>query len=250
MDAHRLEGAGRRVLLVVRLVAQCPAHHAGELAGGGERARRHDGARDAARLALLAIVIEHVGDRRLVGGVEEIGGALALAAHPHIERAVMHEGKAAFLPVELHRGDADVHHHRIDLRHADAGERGAHRGEALGMEHETALVSRCHRLACRDGIGIPVEGVHVCARLEKGTAVAARAEGCIDDRHARRRADRGDHLVEQHGDVGRLRRHAAPPFRAAAISLAQLACAPFHAASMRASSSGFQTKKKSPAPWK
>ena len=48
MDTDRLESAGGRVFLVMRLVAQRAAHHGGELAGPLQRARIHDRAGDPA----------------------------------------------------------------------------------------------------------------------------------------------------------------------------------------------------------
>ena len=49
-------------------------------------------------------------------------------AHPHVERAAEPEREAAIGLIELHRGDADVHHDAIDglkaLRGADLGEIG------------------------------------------------------------------------------------------------------------------------------
>ena len=56
MDAQRLEGARRRILLRARLVADRLADDVGELAGPLDRARGDDRAGDAARLRLLAIV--------------------------------------------------------------------------------------------------------------------------------------------------------------------------------------------------
>ena len=89
------------------------------------------------------------------------------------------------------------------------------------------------------------------ARFEQRGGVTARAEGRIDDGHAGARGDRGDHLVEQHGDVGGiLRHHAALPFLAPAISFSQAACALFHSGPISFNCCGAQTKKKSPAAWK
>ena len=166
----------------------------------------------------------------------------------------MHEGKAACPLVELHRGNADVHHDGIDLGDADGGQLLAHRRKAGRMERKATIVARHQRLPGSDGIGIAVEGVDTGTGLEQRGGVAARAKGRIDDGHARLRLERGEHFIEQHRDVGsragEFGRHSATPLRAAATSLAQLACAPFHSGPMPASSAGFQMKKNSPAPWK
>ena len=49
-------------------------------------------------------------------------------AHPHVERAAEPEREAALGLIELHRGDADIHHDAVDrvdaLRGADLGEVG------------------------------------------------------------------------------------------------------------------------------
>jgi hypothetical protein len=51
------------------------AHDLGELAGALDRPRGDDRAGDAARLRLLAIAVDDVGDLGFVGLVEEVGGA-------------------------------------------------------------------------------------------------------------------------------------------------------------------------------
>src|SRR3546814_16297597 len=54
----------------------------------------------AARLALVAIMEKHIGDRGLVGAVQPVGGAFALLRHAHVERTILLERKAALAPVE------------------------------------------------------------------------------------------------------------------------------------------------------
>ena len=77
-------------------------------------ARLDDGARDRAGAALLAVVVEDVGEFRFRRLVDEVGGARALALHAHVERAVAAEREAALRLVELHGGDADVEHDAVD----------------------------------------------------------------------------------------------------------------------------------------
>ena len=67
VDADRLEGARRRVLLRARLVAERLADDLGELAGPLDRPRGDDRAGDPARLGLLAIMEDDVGDLGFVG---------------------------------------------------------------------------------------------------------------------------------------------------------------------------------------
>src|SRR6185295_6834222 len=73
------------------------------LGAGGD-----DGAGDDARPPLVAIVVDDVGELALAAPVHDVGGALALLFHAHVEGAVGAEGEAALGPVELHGGDADV----------------------------------------------------------------------------------------------------------------------------------------------
>src|SRR3546814_19576868 len=68
--------------------AQRLAEDRRQLAGTRQRPRGDDRARDAARLALVAIMIEDVGDLVLVGAVEPVGGAFAFLRHAHVERAI------------------------------------------------------------------------------------------------------------------------------------------------------------------
>ena len=88
------------------------------VAKGALAAVGDDGAGDAAGRALLAVLEENVGERRLGQAVDEVGGRGAGLAHPHVERAVLLEGEAAGGLVELHRGDADVEHDAVERRMA------------------------------------------------------------------------------------------------------------------------------------
>ena len=160
----------------------------------------------------------------------------------------MHEGKAALPLIKLHRGHADIHHDGIDLRDAHRGKFGAHRGKARRMEREAAVEAGDERLARSNRIGIAVEGMNTRAGIEQRGRIAARTEGGIDNRHAFARTDRGDHFIEQHGNVrGVLRDHAAPPLRAPAISVSHAACALFHSVPISFNCCGAQMKKNSPA---
>ncbi len=54
-----------------------------------------NGARNGAGQPLLAEVIEDIGEALLAFAVDEIGRARAVHCHPHVERAIRTEGKAA-----------------------------------------------------------------------------------------------------------------------------------------------------------
>ncbi len=239
----------------MRLVAQRLAHDAGEFAGRLQRAGGNDRARDAARLAFFAIGIEHIGNRLLVRRIEEIGGTLALLAHAHVERAVGREGEAAMRLVELHRRDADIHHHAVDLRDPRCRHDVEHFGEAVRVQHEARRIFARFGPGAPGGdrIGIAIEGMDRRAAFEQRAGIAAGAEGGVDHDVARLRVERLDHLVEEDGDM-RGAGHLPPPFTDFALvsarKLSQAAFAPAQSSPIWASSSGFHRVKKRPPPWK
>src|SRR3546814_6056824 len=108
MDADRLKALRRGVLRRAGGMAQRLADHRRQFTGARQRPGSNDRPRDAARLTLVAIMIEDVGDLALVGAVEPVGGAFALLRHAHVERAVGLKGKAACPAIDLHRRYADV----------------------------------------------------------------------------------------------------------------------------------------------
>ena len=114
-DAQRLEAARRRIDAgAVR--RQHAADDGGEPAGRGDRrlgARGHDGARDAARRALLAEFEQQIGQLAFRQRIDQIGGGRAAAAHAHVQRAVGAEREAARRVIELERRDAEIQHHAI-----------------------------------------------------------------------------------------------------------------------------------------
>ena len=116
-DAQGLKAARRRVRQFARFGRSDTLDHLGELQGGAIRRRRpvgDDGAGDAPRGALFAIVIEDVGDGLLVLLGEDVGRGAALVLHAHVERRVVAQGEAARGFVELHGGDADVEHDAVE----------------------------------------------------------------------------------------------------------------------------------------
>ncbi len=199
MDADRLEGAGCRVLLVMRLVAQCPTNDAGKLTGALQRASLHDRAGHPARARLLAIAIEDVGNLLLRGIVQEIGGTHPALAHRHGEGAVRLKGKAALRPVELHRGHADVERHACDGIDAPISQQLLHPGKFPGDKGDTLL--RRQRLAFPNGIGIAVEGKNLRALRRHRTGIAARAERAIHMNLAGVDGEGMKHFIEQNRDV-------------------------------------------------
>ena len=110
-----------------------------------------DGAGHGPRAPLLAVMVDDVGEHRLVGLVDEVGGARAVGAHAHVEGAVVAEREAALRLVELHRRDADIEHHPVDLRHAGLGQEGVEVAEAARHEAQAPSGLRDQGLPARDG---------------------------------------------------------------------------------------------------
>jgi hypothetical protein len=120
-DAQTLERAGGGMDLGALAAANGALDHLGQVQGALERAllaAADDEAGDAARGVLLAIDIKDAGQLDLVQRVDEVGGGRAAVAHPHVQRTVAHEGKAALGLIQLHRRDAQVQHHTVDARRA------------------------------------------------------------------------------------------------------------------------------------
>ena len=152
---------------------------------------------------------------------DDVGRGRAVMAHPHVERAVEPEREAALGLVELHRGDADVHHDAVDrhqaLRGADLGEIG----EAVLDQRQPAgrLIDQIE--AAGNGRAVAVDADHAGSRdFEDGPAVAAGPEGGVDIDPAVAGREHLDRLAAEHGDMAwaagfmpRLRRAVRVRFR-------------------------------------
>ena len=118
VDAQGLKHARGR-MLVALLAAGDPRNHPGQLQGALEGLRfavLDDGARDARRLALLAVFAKDADQLIQGSAVDDIGGARADARrHAHIQRPVLHEAEAARGIVELRRGDAQIEQDAVEL---------------------------------------------------------------------------------------------------------------------------------------
>ena len=162
-----------------------------------------DGAGDGPGPPLLAVMKEDVGQLRLGGLVDEVGGAPPVPLHAHVERPVAAEREAALGLVELHRRHADVENDAVDA--LEAGSRGdrVERAEAAGHENEPALRGRRERGAGRHGVGIAIDGDHAVGGVgvEKGRRIAAGPEGAVDEDAAARDLQRLADLRQEHGHV-------------------------------------------------
>ena len=157
-----------------------------------------------AGMPLLAEQVDDVGEFGLRGARDDVGGSRAVLAHPHVERTVEAEGKAAGGLVELHRGHPDIHHDAVDrvdaLRSADLGQAGKSRldqGQPSGRAIDQIEPGRYRGT-------VAVDADHPGRRVvENHLAVAAGTEGGIeiDPAVARGRASRRPR--------GRARGHAA-----------------------------------------
>ena len=161
-----------------------------------------NGAGDAARGALLAIIIEDVGQRFLFRLVDDLRRATAPPFHPHVERPVAAKGKAALGLVELHRGNANVEHDAIERQEIfprgdllQLGKARLDQGQpAGGLFDEPGSAKHRQRVA--------IESQHARARkFEQGARIAARPEGGVEIASALLRIERRDGLGEQHGRV-------------------------------------------------
>ena len=190
---------------------------------------------DALGLLLLAVRAQdpHQFARRV--GVEHLGGADARRlVHAHVERGVLRVREAAVGLVQLHGGDAEVEEDALDARDAEPVEHvgqlvvdGVHqrgpvavRGEPLPGEPQRLLVAveRDSRAAGKRG--------------EQGLAVAAEAEGAVDDDGAglgQRGGQQVQAALEHHRDVSACWLMRAPRRRLLACRLLVGRHAPFAA---------------------
>ena len=76
---------------------------------------RDDGARDASRKSLLAILVDYGGDILLVGLSQPLRSTLATRlVHAHVQWTVVQKAEAACRIVELRRRHAEVQQQTVD----------------------------------------------------------------------------------------------------------------------------------------
>ena len=185
-------------------LARLSTHHLGDeigqRPGRGDRrflARGDDRTRHRAGVTLFAEDVDDVGKIGLGRSCDHIRRGRAILPHPHIEGTVGAERKAAPGLVELHRGDADIHHDAVDRGHALRGADFREVGEAVLDQSEAAFRALDKVKAARNRRAIAVDADDArLPRLEDRLAIAARAERRVDidapRRAARaRRAPRG-----------------------------------------------------------
>ena len=121
-NAQRLERAPRGVFVFAPLRRRHgTGHDIGQLKrcfNGGRLPRLHDLARDLPGKGFLAVIAQDAGQLFPALGVHEVGGGLALLAHPHVQRGVRPVRKAPGRVVQLVAGNAQVQQRAIDLLNA------------------------------------------------------------------------------------------------------------------------------------
>ena len=68
---------------------------------------------NAARLLFLAKAVDDVGQVALGHRVHDIRCRRPGGAHAHVQRAILHEGKAALAFIDLKARHADIQHHAV-----------------------------------------------------------------------------------------------------------------------------------------
>ena len=164
-------------------------------------------------MTLFAEDIDDVGEIGLGGLRNDIRRGRPVMAHPHVERAAEPEREAALGLVELHRGNADVHHDAIDggraLRGADVGEVG----ESVLDQGQPAvgLVDQIEAAGNRRPVAVDADDPG-SRDSEDRAAVAAGAEGRVDIDAAVPGSEHLDRLAAENGDMAwRSRAHAPSP---------------------------------------
>ena len=209
LDAERLEDPLRRMALAEpgrrrhRLL-----DHLDQVAGALERLLRaaaHDGPRDLARVTLLAVAAEDVRELPLVRLVDDVGGASASAdgsmrmssgASAAYEKP--RSGRSSCIDETPRSSRTASARTPFPARPSSTCENSPWSRRALtdGRAAEALEVRRDRRVAVdRDQLPLAAQPP------DEQLGVAARAEGAVDDRLARPRVERGEHLVGEDGDV-------------------------------------------------
>ena len=187
-----------------------------------------DGARDAARMTLLAENENDIGEIALARAGDHIGRARAVAAHAHVERSVEAEGEAALGAIELHGRDAEVEHHAVGFREAGIVRGVIEIGKPL-LDQREAAIGGLHQIrAGRDRALVAIDADNFAiGGGEDGARIAAGAEGGVDIDAAVMHVEHGKRRRAQHRNMAG---HAACDSRRAAALRAhsdapRMACA-------------------------
>ena len=177
----------------VRLGAHDLADDIGQRLRGRDRrflARGDDGAGDAAGVTLLAEDIDDVGEIGLGRFSDHVRRGRAVMAHPHVERAAEPERKAALGLVELHRGNADVHHDAVDRRNPLRGADLDEIGEAVLDQCQPAVRPVDEIEAAGNRGPVAVDADHAGSRRCQGSRGYSRRRRRSHRHRFRRRGER------------------------------------------------------------
>jgi len=136
---------------------------------------------------------------RFGGGIDQISRCWAVLAHPHIKRAVAHEGKATLGEVKLHGGDAQIEHDPVEILGI-----GVHFGEHAFLQGNLVAKARNPWRGHGEGERVAVDpGDVICPCGEKALGVAPSPERAIKPM-ARNRGDGRQERAQQDRDMRRV----------------------------------------------
>ena len=207
-DADRLKAAlGGMLLFAQRRARHGRADHIDQFHRGRDwllRPGANDRPGDARCVALLAVFIQNALEFTLRPLVDNVPCAQPLGrVHAHIERRVVHVGKAALRLVELRRGDTEVKEHAVHGVDAETVKNGGRVAEVAVHELHTVSKRRQTRTGALDGRLIAVDADELSGREARGDllGVAAHAERTVDIDAVRPDVQIFNTLVQQHGDM-------------------------------------------------
>ena len=135
----------------------------GQLAGPFDRAGRSgfdDGPGNPARGPFFAITPQDIGNLCFIISVHHIRCGLARRCHPHIQRPVQTERKAAISLVKLGGTDTQIKHNAVNLFKFTAFDQLLDGGERPFKQAETAIKCAHHGLATCNRIWVAVNCGH------------------------------------------------------------------------------------------
>ena len=160
-----------------------------------------DAFRDASRRAFLAVVIEDICQHLFGCVVDDILGREARLPHPHVERPVLHEGKAALGAGRVAWGG----HPEIQAPTPSTGPPASvSRSENVpATSRNRSPRASAQGAAKLEGQRVAVDADHhIRPRLKQSARIATRPEGSVDP-DARDRRHRRQQGAQQDGDMRR-----------------------------------------------
>jgi hypothetical protein len=169
-------------------------------------------------VALLAVAVQPGRELLDADLAQQIGRARSLGRHPHVEGAVVAEREPAFALVELHRADAEVEEHAMDVGQTRVDHVLAEVPEVAGAEPEAFLgvvdaggpQVAPQRGDPLGGARVLIDRQHPGAAREHGAGVAAGAEGGVDDPGVGPDGEVVEAAVQHDGDMGGAMRRRLP----------------------------------------